>query len=233
MRPVCGSRTRWHRITGPLRPATIVREGRPARGRTRTGEVGARRAAAYTTGLRNEGGRPGSNGPRRSGAPVLFRLSYVREVIRPAGIEPATSAVAEQCSSAELRALAVLGKEPPAGVEPAPRPYKGRVLAVDTTEADGDGRSRTRSSSVQARRSAVRASSPGIDADGWSRTISSARRRVYSTVSSPVLSARTKNGKGGRPGSNRRLRGSRPRMLPLHHGHHARGRPDSNRRPLA
>jgi hypothetical protein len=28
-----------------------------------------------------------------------------------------------------------LYKEPPAGVEPAPRPYKGRVLAVDTTEA--------------------------------------------------------------------------------------------------
>ena len=26
-------------------------------------------------------------------------------------------------------------KEPPAGVEPAPRPYEGRVLAVDTTEA--------------------------------------------------------------------------------------------------
>ena len=26
-------------------------------------------------------------------------------------------------------------KEPPAGIEPAPRPYKGRVLAVDTTEA--------------------------------------------------------------------------------------------------
>jgi hypothetical protein len=26
-------------------------------------------------------------------------------------------------------------KEPPAGVEPAPRPYDGRVLAVDTTEA--------------------------------------------------------------------------------------------------
>ncbi len=28
-----------------------------------------------------------------------------------------------------------LRAEPPAGVEPAPRPYKGRVLAVDTTEA--------------------------------------------------------------------------------------------------
>ncbi len=33
--------------------------------------------------------------------------------------------------STELRAW----KEPPAGIEPAPRPYKGRVLAVDTTEA--------------------------------------------------------------------------------------------------
>jgi hypothetical protein len=30
-------------------------------------------------------------------------------------------------------------KEPPAGVEPAPRPYKGRVLAVDTTEASAGG----------------------------------------------------------------------------------------------
>lgn len=28
-------------------------------------------------------------------------------------------------------------------------------------------------------------------------------------------------------------RGSQPRMLPLHHGHHERGRPDSNRRLLA
>src|SRR5581483_4248335 len=34
-------------------------------------------------------------------------------------------------SSTELRAC----EEPPAGVEPAPRPYEGRVLAVDTTEA--------------------------------------------------------------------------------------------------
>jgi hypothetical protein len=34
--------------------------------------------------------------------------------------------------SSELQAFA---REPPAGIEPAPRPYKGRVLAVDTTEA--------------------------------------------------------------------------------------------------
>jgi hypothetical protein len=41
---------RSHQITEPLRPATIV-HSRPARIRTRTGEVGARRAAGYTTGL--------------------------------------------------------------------------------------------------------------------------------------------------------------------------------------
>jgi hypothetical protein len=37
-------------------------------------------------------------------------------------------------------------QEPPAGVEPAPRPYKGRVLAVDTTEAGltGNGAGGTR-----------------------------------------------------------------------------------------
>ena len=29
------------------------------------------------------------------------------------------------------------------------------------------------------------------------------------------------------------LRGSRPRVLPLHHSHHGRERPDSNRQPLA
>ena len=59
------------------------------------------------------------------------------------------------------------------------------------------------------------------------------RRQGYNLLSSPVLSVRKK---GGRPDSNRHLRGSRPRMLPLHHGHHVgkrRGRPDSNRRPLA
>src|SRR5262245_6800395 len=77
-----------------------------------------------------ESGRPGSNGPLRGGAPLLFLLSYVREEVRPAGFEPASSAVARRRSSTELRA------KPPAGVEPAPRPYKGRVLAVDTTEAN-------------------------------------------------------------------------------------------------
>ena len=104
-------------------------------------------------------GRPGSNGPLRGGSPVLFRLSYVRTRgadsaaptikdawalparppyrIRPAGLEPASSAVSGQRSPLSYRRASVRKKEPPAGVEPAPRPYKGRVLAVDTTEAYG------------------------------------------------------------------------------------------------
>ena len=77
-------------------------QGKPARTRTRACEVGARRAPAYTTDVRS--GRPGSNGPPRSGAPVLFRLSYVRTA-RPAGFEPASSASAEQRSSTARRAF--------------------------------------------------------------------------------------------------------------------------------
>jgi hypothetical protein len=78
-------------------------------------------------------GRPGSNGPPRAGDPVLFRLSYVR-AIRPAGVEPATSALARQRSS-PLSYGRVESSQPPVGVEPTLQPYKGRVLAVDTTEA--------------------------------------------------------------------------------------------------
>jgi hypothetical protein len=49
---------------------------RLARNRTRTSEVGARRASVTPRVF--ESGRPGSNGPLRSGAPVLFPMSYVR-----------------------------------------------------------------------------------------------------------------------------------------------------------
>lgn len=88
-----------------------------------------------------------------------------------------------------------------------------------TCESSGDGGSRTRSSSVQARRSATRASSPG-DADGWSRT-TTARGPVYSRGSSPMLSVRAM--RGDRPGSNRRRGDHNPGCFRLHHGHHEAG----------
>jgi hypothetical protein len=62
---------------------------------------------------------------------VLFPLSYIR--VEHARLESNQRPLPSQSSalSTELRAC----EEPPAGVEPAPRPYDGRVLAVDTTEA--------------------------------------------------------------------------------------------------
>ena len=73
--------------------------------------------------------------------------------------------------------------EPPVGVEPAPRPYKGRVLAVDTTEAKVEtvGVEPT-SSSLQARRSSKLSYIPLMlerrGADGWSRTTTARGDRV-------------------------------------------------------
>jgi hypothetical protein len=108
-----------------------------------------------------------------------------------------------------------LTMEPPAGVEPAPRPYKGRVLAVDTTEAwNGDGGSRTHSFLV-----ASEALCP--------QSIVPSRCGRVDVLSVRVIW-------GDRPGSNRRLEAHNPGCFRLHHGHHdLRGRPDSNRRPLA
>ena len=79
-----------------------------------------------------ESGRPGSNGPPRSGAPVLFRLSYVR------------------ARSLRQESNPHLGRT------------KGACLPLTLRRLDGDGGSRTRSSSLQARCSTTRASSPWL-----------------------------------------------------------------------
>ena len=76
-------------------------------------------------------GRPGSNRRPRGGSPVLFPLSYVRKW--HARLESNQRQPPSQSGALPLSYGRT--KEPPAGVEPAPRPYKGRVLAVDTTEA--------------------------------------------------------------------------------------------------
>jgi hypothetical protein len=77
-------------------------EGKPARIRTRTCEVGAR--CAPVTPRACASGWPGSNGPLRSGAPVLFPLSYIR--VEHARLESNQRPLPSQSSalSAELRA---------------------------------------------------------------------------------------------------------------------------------
>jgi hypothetical protein len=144
---------RLYQITGPLRPATIFDQ------QTRQDSNPDLRGWSSPCfllhhGLSKRTARIERASPEwRSGAlPAELRPRV--NAIRPAGLEPATSAVAGRRSvplsygrvggatgwgrapPGGSRARPVLReREPPAGFEPAPRPYKGRVLAVDTTEA--------------------------------------------------------------------------------------------------
>jgi hypothetical protein len=108
---------------------------RPARIRTRTSEVGARRACRLHHGSGRRG-RPASNGRLRAGDPALSpselhpRMGTSRNAWLESNQRPLPSH-GSALRSSELQAH----MEPPAGVEPTPRPYDGRVLAVDTTEA--------------------------------------------------------------------------------------------------
>src|SRR5262245_40027490 len=124
---------------------------------------------------------PDKRSPRRATPDEV--LGLLAEASAPGWSRTSAPAVSERCSP-----LSYGHPEPPAGIEPAPRPYKGRVLPLTLRRLDGDGGSRTHSSSVQARCSAVRASSPRcerVDSNHHSQ-----RRRGYSPVSSPVLSVR-------------------------------------------
>jgi hypothetical protein len=91
-------------------------------------------------------------------------------------------------------------EEPPAGIEPAPRPYKGRVLAVDTTEARWRRRESNPlllgASEALCHQSFI----PGTDADGWSRTTTARGTAFTARGAHRMLSARLR---GDRPGSNR------------------------------
>jgi hypothetical protein len=155
-----------------------------------------------------ESGRPGSNGRPRSGAPVLCRLSYVRET-------PGRSRTGDLCRRRAALCPLSYGrvKEPPAGIEPAPRPYKGRVLAVDTTEArGGDGRSRTDIALVASEVLSVELR-PQRRCGRVESNHHSSGPRGYSPLSSPMLSVRKRpaprsgfgfrKNQGDRPGSNR------------------------------
>jgi hypothetical protein len=66
--------------------------------------------------------------------------------------------------------LSYVREEPPAGVEPAPRPYKGRVLAVDTTEAEVETAG-VEPAPPRCKRGALPQELHPQGADGWSRTI--------------------------------------------------------------
>ena len=120
--------------------------------------------------------------------------------------------------------------EPPAGVEPAPRPYKGRVLAVDTTEAEVETAG-VEPAPPRCKRGALPHELHPQGADGWTRTIT-ARGNAFTARRARRCSASAR--RGDRPDSNRFHEVHNLGCWPLHHSHQdERGRPDSNRRPLA
>jgi hypothetical protein len=172
-----------------------------------------------------ESGRPESNGPLRAGDPALCRLSYVR-AIRPAGFEPASSALARRRSGPlsyeRMRASGRIRTRTPA--------VQRACAAVDTTEAKVE-MAGVEPAPPRCKRDALPPELHPQSADGWSRTTKAGGTRVTAWGAHQVLSVRVE---GWLTGFEPTLRGSRPRVLPLHHSHHViRERPDSNRHPFA
>ncbi len=136
----------------------------------------------------------------------------------PPGIEPGPTrlelAVLPITPRAFVRAVKSLRQES----NPHYGRTKGACLPLTLRRRDGDGGSRTRSSSVQTRCSSSRATSPRCGR--MESNHHSTRRRVYSAGSSPLLSVRVW---GDRPGSNRRRGAHNPGCFRLHHGHHEAG----------
>ena len=124
-RPLCP----W--ITEPLRPATIVvvRAGPPGV------EPGPARLELAVLPLHH---RPDEKRTARvERASPEWGPGALPAELRPRGGTPGWTRTSGLCRRGTALCPLSYGrvKEPPAGIEPAPRPYKGRVLAVDTTEA--------------------------------------------------------------------------------------------------
>ena len=127
--------------------------------------------------------RQDSNPDSRGWSSLCSRLHHGL-VKRTARIERASSEWRSDALPAELRPrdaaqshVPGTTRKPPAGFEPAPRPYKGRVLAVDTTEAKWR-RSESNRHLPRCKRGARPVELHPRDADGWSRTTTARSDRV-------------------------------------------------------
>jgi hypothetical protein len=117
-------------ITEPLRPATIFDEaGLPGV------EPGPARLELAVLPFTPQAYRERTTRIER--ASPEWRPGALPSELRPRSGTPGWSRTSGLCRRRTALSPLSYGrrKEPPAGVEPAPRPYKGRVLAVDTTEA--------------------------------------------------------------------------------------------------
>jgi hypothetical protein len=189
-----------------------VYKHRPARGRTRTSEVGARCAPVYTTGLRERT-------TWIEQAPPGWTPGALPSELRPRGGTPGWNRTSVLCrrraalSSSELRAFVRSLRQES---NPHLGRTKGACLPFTLRRLEGgDGGSRTRSSSVQARCSTFRASSP----NAAPRQLEAPGLQPGELTGCSVSASRW----GGRPGSNRRRGDHDPGCFRLHHGHHGAG----------
>jgi hypothetical protein len=125
------------RLAAPLSESAAGEVGdQLRRRRVGTGEVEHPQVVLVRHGhLLSSGGLSGrqvcwdSNPDFRGWSPACFRYTTVLHT-------PGWTRTSDLClRRAALSPLSYGREKPPAGIEPAPRPYKGRVLAVDTTEA--------------------------------------------------------------------------------------------------
>jgi hypothetical protein len=183
--------------------------------------------SVYTTGLRERTARLERASPEwRSGA--------LPTELRPRSGTPGWSRTSVLCRRrAALSALSYgRREEPPAGVEPALRPYKGRVLAVHTTEARRWRRRESNPLLLGASEVLFRLSYiPTVRTDGVEPSHSRGRR-VYSAGSSPDAQRPQENGVTGRARTGAAGL-TTPDASAYTTATMERGRPDSNRRPLA
>jgi hypothetical protein len=172
--------------------------------------------SVYTTGLRERTARLERASPEwRSGA--------LPTELRPRSGTPGWSRTSVLCRRrAALSALSYgRREEPPAGVEPALRPYKGRVLAVHTTEARRWRRRESNPLLLGASEVLFRLSYiPTVRTDGVEPSQPGAPRLQRGELARCSASARKW---GDRPGSNRRRGAHNPGCFRLHHGHHGAG----------
>ena len=153
--------------------------------------------------------------------PVLFRLSYVR-AIRPAGVEPAASAVSEQCSPAELQGVRRSRKRESLRQESNPHPGRTKGVCLPLT-LRRHGWRRRESNPLLLGASEALCHQSFIPETVRTGGVEPPQPEATGLQRGELTSAQRPQETGWPTGFEPILRGSRPRVLPLHHSHHEDG----------
>ena len=171
----------------------------------------------------SESRRPGSNGPRRGGSPVLFRLSYVREMrCEHARLESNQRPLPSRGSalSTELRAW---GRSLRQDSNPHLGRTTGACLPLTLRRRTVKWRCRESNPILLGASEALSRLSfiPEVMRTGG---VEPPQREALALQAGELADAQRPRERGGRPDSNRRRGDHDPECFPLHHGHSGDGR---------